>query len=326
MCQAEQCETSMDCVQLGAPCEQCPDGTSACPFVDCIMGQCVGSFPTCTTTACMSDDDCPVSLAPCQMCADGTVACPWARCENGVCANGIDACGDEDPCAGKQCGDSCSTCDEGGSCNDVVMYCNAELECQPNAPMCTTSACMSDDDCPGVGACPPCDDPNVCAEMKCVNGACAFQCPVAGCAGQGESCAGGETCCSGMTCCAGVPIPEGQEYCSDLCPVSDVNMKRNFTSVDPDQILERLATLPIATWSYRTESAHERHIGPMAQDFMATFGVGSSDRTILQVDADGVAFAAIQALYARLKAVEADNARLERALTQSAERSRMHCE
>jgi hypothetical protein len=103
-------------------------------------------------------------------------------------------------------------------------------------------------------------------------------------------------------------------------------MKRDFTSVDPDQILEQLAALPIATWSYRTESAQERHIGPMAQDFMASFGVGSSDRTILQVDADGVAFAAIQALYARLKAVEADNARLERALSQTPVRSGMRCE
>jgi len=105
------------------------------------------------------------------------------------------------------------------------------------------------------------------------------------------------------------------EYCSDNCPISDVNMKRDFASVDPDVILERLATLPIGKWSYLTESSREKHIGPMAQDFMATFGVGSSDRTILQVDADGVAFAAIQALNSRLKLLEARNARLEQQLS-----------
>ena len=40
-----------------------------------------------------------------------------------------------------------------------------------------------------------------------------------------------------------------------------------------------------------------RHIGPMAQDFYAAFGVGEDDRHISTVDADGVALAAIQGLY-----------------------------
>ena len=55
-------------------------------------------------------------------------------------------------------------------------------------------------------------------------------------------------------------------------------------------------------------------MGPMAQDFKAAFGLGASDCTILQVDADGVAFAAIQALYQRLQALEAKNRRLEERL------------
>jgi cell division protein FtsB len=52
----------------------------------------------------------------------------------------------------------------------------------------------------------------------------------------------------------------------------------------------------------------------MAQDFMATFHVGSSDKTILQVDADGVALAALQALTERVKKLERRNAALEREL------------
>jgi predicted lipoprotein len=38
-------------------------------------------------------------------------------------------------------------------------------------------------------------------------------------------------------------------------------------------------------------------MGPMAQDFYAAFGLGEDDKHIDTVDADGVALAAIQALY-----------------------------
>jgi hypothetical protein len=43
----------------------------------------------------------------------------------------------------------------------------------------------------------------------------------------------------------------------------------------------------------------------MAQDFAAAFGLGSSDRIIETVDADGVVMVAIQALYRRVLALEA---------------------
>jgi hypothetical protein len=138
------------------------------------------------------------------------------------------------------------------------------------------------------------------------------QCPcVAACVQETGSCAAGEKCCSGLTCCAGVPVPQGQEYCGTVCPKSDVNMKRGFASVDEDRILERVAALPISTWSYKTEGSEVQHLGPMAQDFKAAFGLGDSDRTILQVDADGVALAAIQALHQRLRELEAKNRKLE---------------
>lgn len=51
---------------------------------------------------------------------------------------------------------------------------------------------------------------------------------------------------------------------------------------------------------------------PHGAGLMATFGVDSSDRPILQVDADGVAFAAIKALHQRLERLEKRNAELER--------------
>ena len=66
--------------------------------------------------------------------------------------------------------------------------------------------------------------------------------------------------------------------------------------MDPRDIVERLASIPISTYSYETQDG-VRHLGPMAQDFAAAFGLGVNDTTINTVDADGVSLAAIQGLY-----------------------------
>jgi Chaperone of endosialidase len=93
--------------------------------------------------------------------------------------------------------------------------------------------------------------------------------------------------------------------------VSDRNMKRDFAPVNDGEILKAVEALPISSWSYKGDGTNARHIGPMAQDFMSTFHVGSNDRTILQVDGDGISLAAIKALSQRLKDLEARNESLE---------------
>jgi hypothetical protein len=80
--------------------------------------------------------------------------------------------------------------------------------------------------------------------------------------------------------------------------------KHDITPIDPDQILERIASMPISEWSYNEHEPSVRHIGPMAQDFHAAFGVGSSDKCIPTVDENGVALAAIQALYQRVERLD----------------------
>ncbi len=85
---------------------------------------------------------------------------------------------------------------------------------------------------------------------------------------------------------------------------SDRNAKTVFATVDRCQILEHLSRLPITTWSYKTQMPHVRHLGPTAQDFYEVFGLGDDDKYISTVDADGVALAAIQALYELLKEKE----------------------
>jgi len=82
---------------------------------------------------------------------------------------------------------------------------------------------------------------------------------------------------------------------------SDRNLKEHFSPIDAQDILTRLATLPIETWNYKTQDSSIRHIGPMAQGFAAAFGVGEDDKHINFVDANGVAIASIQALYRMLQ-------------------------
>lgn len=85
-------------------------------------------------------------------------------------------------------------------------------------------------------------------------------------------------------------------YATSFVISSDRNLKEDITPVDPAEVLERLEAVPVSTWNFRSDDDSLRHIGPMAQDFHAAFGFGSDDRHISTTDADGVAFAAIQAL------------------------------
>ena len=80
---------------------------------------------------------------------------------------------------------------------------------------------------------------------------------------------------------------------------SDVARKHLFQAVNGEDVLTRLRALPITSWTYRVDEDGVRHLGPTAQDFRAAFGLGSDERVIGTVDADGVALAAAQALEAR---------------------------
>jgi hypothetical protein len=103
------------------------------------------------------------------------------------------------------------------------------------------------------------------------------------------------------------PAPGGLESVSGVLraqsfvSVSDRAMKTAFAAIDPLDVLGRVVALPVNSWAYRN-AREERHIGPVAQDFHAAFGLGSDDRTINSLDASGVALAAIQGLNTKLEA------------------------
>jgi hypothetical protein len=81
--------------------------------------------------------------------------------------------------------------------------------------------------------------------------------------------------------------------------MSDRDQKPPLTTVE--DVLQRVAALPISVWRYRDEPAEVRHLGPMAQDLHAALGLGARDDLICVVDGIGVALASIQALHARLE-------------------------
>ena len=93
-------------------------------------------------------------------------------------------------------------------------------------------------------------------------------------------------------------------------PVSTRDLKAGFARVDPHDVLNRLAQLDIQTWHYKIDDASVQHMGPIAEDFAAAFGLGKSDKTISTTDSDGVALAAIQALLERVEALETQNQKL----------------
>jgi len=102
---------------------------------------------------------------------------------------------------------------------------------------------------------------------------------------------------------SGVYVPAGDSAWSSA---SDRNLKENVAAVDGQEVLARLAQVPVTSWNYKSQDPSIRHMGPMAQDFYSAFGLGEDDTHISTVDADGVALAAIQGLYAENQALKAE--------------------
>ena len=95
---------------------------------------------------------------------------------------------------------------------------------------------------------------------------------------------------------------------------SSREQKLGFESVDAVSVLEKVAGLPISEWSYRADNPSVRHIGPMAEDFHAAFGLGKTDKGITSVDTSGIALAAIQGLNQKLVEKDARISELEQRL------------
>ncbi|MBK7145497.1 MAG: tail fiber domain-containing protein [Xanthomonadales bacterium] len=107
-----------------------------------------------------------------------------------------------------------------------------------------------------------------------------------------------------MTLGPAASTPTGTARAQSFTNVSDRASKTGFEPIDASDVLTRVTQLPLSQWSYRNEPS-VRHLGPVAQDFRAAFGLGEDERTISTVDSAGVALAAIQGLNAKLEAEKA---------------------
>lgn len=72
-------------------------------------------------------------------------------------------------------------------------------------------------------------------------------------------------------------------------------------AIDPQEILGKVMSLPIADWRYNRDATKALHMGPMAEDSSDAFGLGATNKGIATIDSSGVALAAIQGLNAKLE-------------------------
>ncbi|MFE4832699.1 tail fiber domain-containing protein [Streptomyces sp. NPDC056672] len=77
------------------------------------------------------------------------------------------------------------------------------------------------------------------------------------------------------------------------------------------QVLDEVLRLPVSTWRYHWDPPHVRHLGPMAQDWHAAFGLGANNVTISATDANGVALVCVQALHRHIDDLRSEIATLQ---------------
>ena len=128
--------------------------------------------------------------------------------------------------------------------------------------------------------------------------------------GQGSIASGWDSVAMGTTTPVSALQVIGTVTATTFNPPSDRNLKENFSPVSPREVRGKVTALPISRRNFKGDSATP-HVGPMAQDFHAAFGLGSDDKGIATVDADGVALAAIQGLNQKLETTQRENVALK---------------
>ena len=96
---------------------------------------------------------------------------------------------------------------------------------------------------------------------------------------------------------------------------SDRHAKKGFVPIDSQEVLRKVASMPISRWQFK-DDGEVSHVGPMAQDFYAAFGLGQDNKHIATVDEEGVALAAIQGLNQKLEERDAEIRDLKRDLSE----------
>jgi hypothetical protein len=107
---------------------------------------------------------------------------------------------------------------------------------------------------------------------------------------------------------------DGSVQATNVVFSSSRSLKDDIRPLNPQDVLARLGNLLISEWRFKQGTSAVRHVGPMAEDFHAAFGLGADGETLSVTDVSGVALAAIQALLQRVRKLEEANRELSERL------------
>lgn len=86
--------------------------------------------------------------------------------------------------------------------------------------------------------------------------------------------------------------------------LSDSTKKQNITSISPIRYVNKLDSIDVYSWNYKSQNKEIKHIGPMAQDFYATFDIGADSTMINSGDFDGINLLLLKGLNEKLDLIE----------------------
>jgi len=98
---------------------------------------------------------------------------------------------------------------------------------------------------------------------------------------------------SGNTGCD-LPAGSGTFSCS-----SSRTIKTAFEAINAQSLLAGIRALPLSTWTYIEDTTGTRHLGPVAEDFFAQFGLGEGPSSIGAQDLASLGLVGVQALAER---------------------------
>lgn len=107
---------------------------------------------------------------------------------------------------------------------------------------------------------------------------------------------------------------DGDVAAVDFNMTSSRDLKTGLQALNPQQVLSRLMDLDLFEWSFTSDPAGVRHLGPMAEDFHDIFRLSPDNKHISLVDSNGVALAAIQGLHEVVSEKDQEIAELREAL------------
>lgn len=96
----------------------------------------------------------------------------------------------------------------------------------------------------------------------------------------------------------------------DVALGSSRSIKHAIRPLDAASVLETVRDLPLYHWIYKADPVQAEHVGPMAEEFYAAFGLGRDDKHVSPSDSAGLALAAVQGLDDELQNLRASRREL----------------